>query len=56
LTPARPKPYTEAVGDLVRYIASPEGKACWGERHPVILEGVQALYDLLLNYDPERYR
>lgn len=50
------KAFTEAVGDLVRYIDSPEGKARWGERHPVILERVQMLYDLLLNYDPERYK
>ncbi|KZK16515.1 hypothetical protein [Meiothermus taiwanensis] len=50
------KAFTEAVGDLLRYIASPEGKARWGEYHPVILEAVQILYDLLLDYDPERYK
>lgn len=48
--------FTEAVGELLEYVASPEGEARWGERRPIVLKYVQMLYDLLRDYDPERYK
>jgi hypothetical protein len=44
------------VGELLEYVASPEGEARWGERRPIVLKYVQMLYDLLRDYDPERYK
>jgi len=36
--------FTEAVGELLEYVASPEGEARWGERRPIVLKYVQMLY------------
>jgi hypothetical protein len=48
--------FTEAVGELLEYVASPEGEAHWGEYQPSVLKHIQKLYDLLRDYDPARYK